>query len=65
MTALYRRDLLAAAAAAGAAATALPAHAADFDWKRFNGSSLHFMVSFVWALVRSSSAPIFIRTPQI
>lgn len=45
MTALYRRDLLAAAAAAGAAATALPAHAADFDWKRFNGSSLHFMVS--------------------
>ena len=41
MIALHRRGFL----AAGAAAAALPARAADFDWKRFNGTSLHFMVS--------------------
>jgi multiple sugar transport system substrate-binding protein len=45
MAALYRRDFLAAVAAGGAAAAAAPARAAGFDWKRFTGTSLHFMVA--------------------
>ncbi len=45
MTALHRRDFLAALAAGGAGVAGLPASAAGFDWKRFSGTSLHFMVS--------------------
>src|SRR5271165_359110 len=45
MTTLHRRDFLAAAVAGGATVAGLPALGADFDWKRFSGTSLHFMVS--------------------
>ncbi len=45
MSALHRRDFLAALAAGGASVAGLPARAAGFDWKRFSGTSLHFMVS--------------------
>jgi len=47
MTAIYtRRGALGLFAATGAAAAFdRPATAADFDWKRFSGTELHFMVS--------------------
>ncbi len=40
-----RRDALALIAAGGAAAVTRPAGAAGFDWKRFSGTQLRFMVS--------------------
>jgi len=40
-----RRQALALIAAGGAAALASPSRAAGFDWKRFSGTELRFMVS--------------------
>jgi multiple sugar transport system substrate-binding protein len=40
-----RREVLALMTAGGAAALPFPACGADFDWKRFSGTELHFMVS--------------------
>lgn len=46
MTASYtRREALRLAAASGTLALASRAGAAGFDWKRFSGAELHFMVS--------------------
>ncbi|MBV8889120.1 MAG: sugar ABC transporter substrate-binding protein [Alphaproteobacteria bacterium] len=47
MTALHTRREVLSIIAASAAALAVdrPAIAADFDWKRFSGTELHFMVS--------------------
>jgi multiple sugar transport system substrate-binding protein len=40
-----RREILGLLAAGGAAALSAPTMAADFDWKRFAGTQLRFMVS--------------------
>ncbi|HUA53719.1 MAG TPA: sugar ABC transporter substrate-binding protein [Candidatus Sulfotelmatobacter sp.] len=46
MTTRYsRRDALALVAAGGVASLTRSARAAGFDWKRFSGTQLHFMVS--------------------